>query len=154
MSHDSMWIVFASAAADGLCCTDEDEDGEEDAQSDDDRDEDEEDNPSGAEDGGTRSKRRRKHAGVRRAEPEIQRVNKRTSRSVQQEQEALNGPEELPNLKPMMELEAGKNVWYQAYVLKESLNEAKVRIPRKRGAGCSGQGFQCAVCSFHASYLA
>jgi hypothetical protein len=50
---------------------------------------------------------------------------------VQQERETLDGPEELPNPKPMMELEAGKNVWYQAYVLKESLNEAKVRFPRE-----------------------
>jgi hypothetical protein len=57
--------------------------------------------------------------------------NRRTSKAVQQERETLDGPEELPNPKPMMELEAGKNVWYQAYVLKESLNEAKVRFPRK-----------------------
>lgn len=58
-------------------------------------------------------------------------INKRTSKASQQEQETLDGPEELPNMKPMMELEAGKNVWYQAYVLKESLNEAKVRFPRE-----------------------
>lgn len=31
--------------------------------------------------------------------------------------------------KPMMELKAGSNVWYQAYVIKESQNEAKVRFP-------------------------
>jgi hypothetical protein len=48
-----------------------------------------------------------------------------------QPHETLDGSEELPNMKPMMELEAGKNVWYQAYVLKETINEAKVRFPRE-----------------------
>jgi hypothetical protein len=28
-----------------------------------------------------------------------------------------------------MELDASKNVWYQAYILKESKNEVKVRFP-------------------------
>jgi len=46
-----------------------------------------------------------------------------------QEDENLQGHKELPNTKPMMELDAGSNVWYQAYVLKESINEAKVRFP-------------------------
>ena len=41
----------------------------------------------------------------------------------------MDGPSSLPNHKPMVELTAGSNVWYQAYVLKESLNEAKVRFP-------------------------
>lgn len=49
-----------------------------------------------------------------------------------QDDENLKGPEELPNTKPMMELDAGSNVWYQAYVLKESINEAKVRFPGER----------------------
>lgn len=95
--------------------------------------EDEEEEEGSAEEGvgGGGRRQRRKHRGSRRAEPEIQQINKRTSRSVRQTDEKLDGPEELPNLKPMMELEAGKNVWYQAYVLKESLNEAKVRFPRE-----------------------
>jgi hypothetical protein len=61
------------------------------------------------------------------------RINKRTSKSTLQDGEVLNGPEELPGAahsKPMMELEAGTNVWYQAWVLKESVNEVKVRFPR------------------------
>lgn len=53
----------------------------------------------------------------------------RTSKAHLQEHERLEGSEELPNTKPMMELKAGSNVWYQAYVLKESINEAKVRFP-------------------------
>lgn len=83
--------------------------------------------------GGRRSgrARRRKHGNSRRAETEIVTISKRTSKSSQQGNETLDGPEELPNMKPMMELEAGKNVWYQAYVLKESVNEAKVRFPRE-----------------------
>lgn len=31
--------------------------------------------------------------------------------------------------RPMMELEAGSNVWYQAYVIKETANEVRVRFP-------------------------
>jgi len=54
-----------------------------------------------------------------------------TSWARQQAHETLDGPEELPNVTPMMELEAGTNVWYQAYVLRESLNEALVRFPRE-----------------------
>ncbi|KAF6256274.1 hypothetical protein COO60DRAFT_131917 [Scenedesmus sp. NREL 46B-D3] len=50
-----------------------------------------------------------------------------------QERERLDGAEALPNTKPMMELKAGSNVWYQAYVLKESTNEAKVRFPDPDG---------------------
>ena len=34
--------------------------------------------------------------------------------------------------KPMVELIAGSNVWYQGYVMKESANEAKVRFPGRR----------------------
>lgn len=49
----------------------------------------------------------------------------------EQDKERLEGDEELPNTKPMMEMQAGSNVWYQAYVLKESINEAKVRFPRE-----------------------
>jgi hypothetical protein len=70
-------------------------------------------------------------------------ISKRTSKSSQQEHETLDGPEELPNMKPMMELEAGKNVWYQAYVLKESVNEAKVRFPREWRKHTAGLGDGC-----------
>jgi hypothetical protein len=59
------------------------------------------------------------------------RLNKRTSKSRVNAGERLDSPAEMPNGKPMMELDAGSNVWYQAYVLKESLNEAKVRFPRE-----------------------
>lgn len=38
--------------------------------------------------------------------------------------------------KPMMELQAGSNIWYQAYVIKESENEAKVCFP----GGCQLHG--------------
>lgn len=34
--------------------------------------------------------------------------------------------------RPMLELEAGSNVWYQAYVMKETINEVKVRFPGER----------------------
>lgn len=78
---------------------------------------------------GTAGGRKERH-GARRAEPEIQQINKRTSKARQQQHETFDGPETLPNIKPMMELEAGRNIWYQAYVLKESLNEVKVRFPR------------------------
>jgi hypothetical protein len=93
------------------------------------------DDADGAAGGGRRSGRgrRRKHSSSRRAETEIVTISKRTSKSSQQDHETLDGPVELPNMKPMMELEAGKNVWYQAYVLKESVNEAKVRFPREKG---------------------
>ncbi len=37
-------------------------------------------------------------------------------------------PSKFPQ-KPMVELIAGSNVWYQGYVMKESANEAKVRFP-------------------------
>jgi hypothetical protein len=84
--------------------------------------------------GGGGSSRRRKQGGggsARRGDVDIVQISKRTSKASRQEHETLDGPEALPNMKPMMELEAGKNVWYQAYVLKESLNEAKVRFPRE-----------------------
>lgn len=63
---------------------------------------------------------------------------------------------QLPNSKPMMELEAGSNVWYQAYVLKESLNEAKVRFPGERlrdlmRAGPAGGGTCDARCTLRRS---
>jgi hypothetical protein len=46
-------------------------------------------------------------------------------------------PNELVNLepigkmpqRPMLELEAQSNVWYQAYVVKESANEIKLAFP-------------------------
>lgn len=40
----------------------------------------------------------------------------------------------------MMELQAGSNVWYQAYIIKESKNEMKVRFPgaRRHGLGSAG----------------
>lgn len=114
-----------------VSCPADEEEGEE-ASDQSGEEEEEEEGDAGAK-GGRRSGRgrRRKHGGSRRAEFEIVQINKRTSKASQQEQEMLDGPEELPNMKPMMELEAGKNVWYQAYVLKESLNEAKVRFPRE-----------------------
>lgn len=83
--------------------------------------------------GGGLSRQRKQGGGggsARRGDVDIVQISKRTSKASRQELETLDGPEDLPNMKPMMELEAGKNVWYQAYVLKESLNEAKVRFPR------------------------
>jgi hypothetical protein len=83
------------------------------------------------------SSRRRRGQGPRKArlEAEIVRLDRRTSNAKVREHELLDGPETPPNPKPMMELKAGSNVWYQAYVLKESLNEVKVRFPRECGGG-------------------
>jgi len=117
----------------GCVCPDDDEEVDaEEGESDDAEDGGEEGSDEegvGARSGGGRQ--RKQQRGARRLEPEIQQINKRTSKARQQAHETLDGPEGLPNMKPMMELEAGKNVWYQAYVLKESLNEAKVRFPRE-----------------------
>ncbi len=46
------------------------------------------------------------------------------------------GAKQVPP-RPMMELRAGANVWYQAYIIKESANEVKVRFP---GAGPGAGG--------------
>jgi hypothetical protein len=105
----------------------EDEEGEE-------ADEDEEEEGSddaGAAGNGSRVRRRKRdrRAGQRRSEVEIVKLPRRTNKATLQERERLDGADVLPNTKPMMELEAGSNVWYQAYVLKESINEAKVRFP-------------------------
>jgi hypothetical protein len=95
---------------------DDDEDGEE---------EEEEAGENGSDAGGSDSKRRR--AAGRRAAVVRRGV---TSRAVAQpgERVDLEPMERVPS-KPMMELKAGSNVWYQAYLLKESQNEVKVRFP-------------------------
>lgn len=109
--------------------------GGDEAGSEDDGEEEDEDAAAGGGGGSRRkqpSSRRHKPGGgsARRGDGEIVQISKRTSKASRQALETVDGPEGLPNMKPMMELEAGKNVWYQAYVLKESLNEAKVRFPR------------------------
>eukprot|EP00775_Hariotina_reticulata_P005535 gene5535-5771_t len=85
-----------------------------------DDDEEEEGDASGS--GHRRRKEQRRGSKPRRSDYEILKGD-----------ENLKGPEELPNTKPMMELDAGSNIWYQAYVLKESINEAKVRFPDPDG---------------------
>ena len=48
--------------------------------------------------------------------------------------------------KPMVELQAGSNVWYQGNILKESANEVKIKyaVPskskRQGGGGHGGRG--------------
>ena len=77
--------------------------------------------------GGSEGKRRRAAGAVRRG---------LTSRARQQPGEHIDASiagSRVPS-KPMMELKAGSNVWYQAYLLKESQNEAKVRFPCERAA--------------------
>lgn len=53
-----------------------------------------------------------------------------TTKAVPQAGERFTLPA-LPKVpcRPMLELESGSNIWFQAYVLKESLNEVKVRFP-------------------------
>lgn len=139
----------------------EDEEGEE--------AEDEEDEEEGSDDadaaagGGSRHRRRKRQRRAqrqRRGELEIVKLPRRTNKAAVQERERLDGGEALPNTKPMMELQAGSNVWYQAYVLKESLNEAKVRFPGERSVGfgcwvglpCSrGWGWGCCQVLLHCS---
>eukprot|EP00883_Tetradesmus_obliquus_P002361 jgi/Sobl393_1/12527/SZX60765.1 len=112
----------------------EDEEGEE---AEDDEDEEERsDDADAAAGGGSRHRRRKRQRRAqrqRRGELEIVKLPRRTNKAAVQERERLDGGEALPNTKPMMELQAGSNVWYQAYVLKESLNEAKVRFPDPDG---------------------
>jgi hypothetical protein len=121
------------------------EEGEEGEESDAEDDEGAEDSGDGAGAGRSGRGRSRKQGGSRRTEQEIVKINKRTSKaSPAQPHETLDGPAELPNMKPMMELEAGKNVWYQAYVLKETINEVKVRFPREFSVCC--QGFMRRLC--------
>jgi hypothetical protein len=106
----------------------DDDEGEE-AEEDEDEDEEGSDDAEGGRNRSARRRKRQRRARQRRGEVEIVKLSRRTSKASLQERERLDGAEELPNAKPMMELEAGSNVWYQAYVLKESLNEAKVRFP-------------------------
>jgi hypothetical protein len=110
----------------------EDEEQEDDEGEEADEDEEEEgSDDAGAAGNGSRVRRRKRdrRAGQRRGEVEIVKLPRRTNKATLQERERLDGADVLPNTKPMMELEAGSNVWYQAYVLKESINEAKIRFP-------------------------
>jgi hypothetical protein len=108
----------------------EDEEGEE-AEDDDDEEEGSDDAAAAGNGSHSRAQRRKRdrRAGQRRGEVEIVKLPRRTNKATLQARERLDGAEVLPNTKPMMELEAGSNVWYQAYVLKESINEAKIRFP-------------------------
>ena len=54
-------------------------------------------------------------------------TNKATMQAKEQVDERLAGKQIPP--RPMLELEAGSNVWYQAYVMKTTINEVKVRFP-------------------------
>ncbi|KAF5840751.1 hypothetical protein DUNSADRAFT_15609, partial [Dunaliella salina] len=56
---------------------------------------------------------------------------KYTSKAKVQENEATDLPhlEGSQSAKPMAELKAGSNVYFQAYVIKESANEVKIRFP-------------------------
>lgn len=40
--------------------------------------------------------------------------------------------------KPMVEMLPNSNIWYQAYIIKESANEVKVRLPGARRGRCMG----------------
>ncbi len=84
---------------------------------------------------GSERERKQRRLGARAARRGV------TDRSVLQAGEALGPgpPARMPD-KPMMELKAGCNVWYQAYVIKESQNEAKVRFPCEFAAGFGGGG--------------
>jgi hypothetical protein len=115
----------------------EDDDGDE-AEDDEDEDEEGSDDADGAGNGSNAARRRKRQrrARQRRGEVVIVKLARRTNKATLQERERLDGAESLPNTKPMMELEAGSNVWYQAYVLKESINEAKVRFPGELRVTC------------------
>jgi hypothetical protein len=53
-----------------------------------------------------------------------------TERAQVQEGERLDQPPfDAKMKKPMMEMVAGSNVWYQATILRESLNEIRVVFP-------------------------
>lgn len=115
-------------------CTDEGEDEEDDDEEAGDSDDDGDEAAAADDDGsGSRSRRKQRRRQQRRVDAEIIRINRRTNNAAVHEAERLDAPEEMPNAKPMMELDPGSNVWYQAYVLKESINEAKVRFPRESG---------------------
>jgi hypothetical protein len=101
---------------------------------------DEGEDEDGADDGGgAGSERERSRRAVRHRARAMQRGV--TSKARQQPGETLGPgpPAPMPD-KPMMELKAGSNVWYQAYVVKESQNEAKVRFPCERGGACAPLG--------------
>eukprot|EP00879_Flechtneria_rotunda_P021054 GHRR01022180.1.p1 GENE.GHRR01022180.1~~GHRR01022180.1.p1 ORF type:complete len:273 (+),score=65.75 GHRR01022180.1:708-1526(+) len=112
---------------DGSSYGDDDQADEE--QDDDEGEADEDDDCQGEAISGSTGGKHRSRPLKRRTEPEVQRLPVRTNKAKVQENERLDGSNMLPNTKPMMELEAGSNIWYQAYVLKESINEAKVRFP-------------------------
>ena len=96
-------------------------------------DDDESSRASVSESGGDLEERKHSHAkasssGKPHSKPSVK--NAITERAVVQPLEKLSPviPTKFQQ-KPMVELSAGSNIWYQAYLVKESANEAKLRFP-------------------------
>jgi hypothetical protein len=107
-----------------------------DAEDDENEEEEEEDEEEGGNGAGSASAANRRGRG--RQKQKVVKIPRLTTKSRPQPTEVFDealAKRAVPR-GPMLETMAGSNVWYQAYVIKESLNEVKMRVPsEKQGEG-------------------